>query len=85
MDAHSTTAKVGVVKNGQDVHAAQVTVVVQLRGSVNRRAQVIRIDQYLGWVRVLKARYPEAEFHSCARCIESLKPRSLDSRRRMTA
>ncbi|MBM3867154.1 MAG: IS110 family transposase [Verrucomicrobia bacterium] len=65
LEANSTTAKVGVVKIGQDLHAAQVTVVVQLDGSVPRRAQVIRIEQYLGWVRALRARYPEAKFHSC--------------------
>ena len=55
LEANSTTAKVGVVKIGQDLHAAQVTVVVQLDGSVPRRAQVIRIEQYLGWVRALRA------------------------------
>jgi transposase len=54
-----------VVKIGQDLHAAQVTVVVQLDGSVPRRAQVIRMEEYLGWVRALRERYRGAEFHSC--------------------
>lgn len=64
-NTNSTTAKVEVVKLGQDLHAKQVTVVVQLDGSVPQRAQVISIEAYLGWVERLQKQYSQAQFHSC--------------------
>jgi len=54
-----------VVKLGQDVHARQITVVVQLDGSLPKRAQVIASDAYVAWVKRLQAQYPRAQFHSC--------------------
>lgn len=59
------SAKVEVVKLGQDVHARQITVVVQLDGSLPKRAQVIVTDAYLAWVKRLKAQYPHAKFYAC--------------------
>jgi transposase len=64
-DTNTAAAKVEVVKLGQDLHARQVTVVVQLDGSVPQRAQVIVVEEYLGWVGRLQRKYPNARFHSC--------------------
>jgi len=64
-NTNTAEAKVEVVKLGQDLHAAQVTVVVQLDGSVPKHAQVIPIDAYLDWVKRLQAKYPQAQLHSC--------------------
>ncbi|MFA5265446.1 MAG: IS110 family transposase, partial [Opitutaceae bacterium] len=54
-----------VVKLGQDLHAAQATVAVQLDGSLPKRAQVILIGRYIAWVKALQAEYPNAKFYSC--------------------
>lgn len=64
-DKNAASAKVEVIKLGQDLHAAQVTVVVQLDGSLPKRAQRIAVEEYLGWIRELKGTYPKARFHSC--------------------
>jgi transposase len=65
VDTNTAAAKVEVVKLGQDLHARQVTVVVQLDGSIPQRAQVIPVEQYLAWVGRLQKKYPQARFHSC--------------------
>lgn len=65
VSVNTATTKVEVVKIGQDLHATQVTVVVQLDGSVPRPAQVIPIDAYRDWVKALRAQHPRAKFHSC--------------------
>lgn len=64
-DPNTATAKIEVVKLGQDLHARQVTVVVQLDGSVPQRAQVIAVEDYLAWVGRLQQKYPTARFYSC--------------------
>jgi transposase len=64
-DTNTAAAKVEVVKLGQDLHARQVTVVVQLDGSIPQRAQVIPVEQYLAWVGRLRKKYPKARFYSC--------------------
>ncbi|NBS67201.1 MAG: hypothetical protein EBT33_23225, partial [Betaproteobacteria bacterium] len=65
VSVNTATTKVEVVKIGQDLHATQVTVVVQLDGSVPRPAQVIPIDAYRDWVKALQVQHPRAKFHSC--------------------
>jgi transposase len=64
-DPKTAAAKVEVVKLGQDLHAKQVTVVVQLDGSVPQPARVIPIDAYLAWVQRLQKQYANARFQAC--------------------
>lgn len=64
-ETNTAETKVEVVKLGLDLHARQVTVVVQLDGSIPQRAQVIPVDQFLSWVERLQKKYPQARFHSC--------------------
>jgi transposase len=56
---------VKTIKLGQDLHASQVTVVVQLDGSVPQPAQRIATERYVGWVRQLQAKHPGAAIHAC--------------------
>lgn len=60
-----TLSKVEVIKLGQDVHARQVTVVVQFDGSVPKPAIKVSMDHYLDWVRNLVAQYPGAKIYAC--------------------
>lgn len=61
----TASAKVEVVKLGQDQHAAQITVVVQLDDSLPERARVVPTELYVAWLKRLKALYPQARFYSC--------------------
>lgn len=63
--AVAAAAKVEVIKLGQDVHAKQVTVVVQLDGATPQPAQRITVEKYLGWVGALMRRHPRAKVVSC--------------------
>lgn len=64
-DQNTATAKAEVVLLGQDVHASQITVVVQVDGSMPRHARQIRVEEYLAWIKKLRAQYPKARFYSC--------------------
>jgi transposase len=59
------SAKVEVIKLGQDVHAAQVVVVVQRDGCPPQPAQKIATDRYLSWVKQLQLKYPGAQLYAC--------------------
>lgn len=59
------SSKVEVIKLGQDVHAAQITVVMQLDGSVPKPAVKVPAAQYLAWIDKLREQYPNARFYSC--------------------
>lgn len=59
------SAKVEVIKLGQDVHAAQITVVIQLDGSVPKPAVKVPTARYLDWIDRLQQRYPQARISSC--------------------
>lgn len=61
----AAAAKIEVIKLGQDVHAKQVTVAVQLDGATPQPAQRIAVEKYLGWVGALMKRYPGAKVVSC--------------------
>ena len=61
----ASATKVEVIKLGQDVHAKQVTVVVQLDGATPQPAQKIAVEKYLGWVGTLIKRHPGAKVISC--------------------
>jgi transposase len=61
----SAAAKVAVIKLGQDVHAAHVVVAVQLDGCPPQPAQRIETEKYVGWVKQLKEKHPQATIHSC--------------------
>jgi len=61
----ATAAKVEVIKLGQDVHAKQVTVAVQLDGATPQPAQKIAVEKYLGWVATLRRRHPGARLVAC--------------------
>ena len=59
------SSKVEVIKLGQDVHARQVTVVVQLDGSVPKPALKVSMEHYVEWVKKLAEQHPGAKIHSC--------------------
>lgn len=59
------SAKVEVIKLGQDLHAASVVVTVQMDGCPPQPAQRIATEKYLGWVRLAQQRHPEARIVSC--------------------
>ena len=59
------SSKVEVIKLGQDVHAAQITVVGQFDGSVPKPALKIPTDEYLDWVKRLQEQHPQAKIHAC--------------------
>ena len=61
----SGSSKVELIKLGQDVHAAQITVVVQFDGSVPKPAARIPTGMYLAWVQKLAAQHPNAKIVSC--------------------
>jgi transposase len=54
-----------VIKLGQDLHAANVVVKVQLDDSVPQPAQKIAIELYPQWLRKLRLRHPDAKFYAC--------------------
>ena len=56
---------IATIKLGQDLHASQVTVVVQLDGSVPQPAQRVATERYVGWVRQLQRKYPGAAIYAC--------------------
>ena len=58
-------SKVEVIKLGQDVHAGQITVVVQMDGSVPKPGVKVATAEYLEWVKKLMAQHPQAKVHSC--------------------
>jgi transposase len=58
-------SKVEVIKLGEDVHAASITVVMQLDGCPPQPAQKIATERYVAWVRELKAKYPGAKIYAC--------------------
>jgi transposase len=60
-----TSSKVEVIKLGQDVHAAQITVVVQYDGSVPKPAVRVPTEQYLAWIDRLRGEHPQARIYSC--------------------
>jgi hypothetical protein len=84
--AAAAAAKVEVIKLGQDVHAKQVTVAVQLDGATPQPAQKIAVEKYLGWVGALIRRHPGAEVVACYEAgpcgyVREARPRlSLDTR-----
>lgn len=53
-----------VILLGQDVHAATITVEVQLDGRVAQPPQKIPTEKYLAWVQQLQARHPQAKLHA---------------------
>lgn len=59
------SSKIEVIKLGQDVHAAQITVVVQYDGSVPKPAVRVPTEQYLAWIDRLRAEHPQARIYSC--------------------
>jgi transposase len=61
----AATAKVEVIKLGQDVHAKQVTVAVQYDGATPQPGQKIKVEEYLGWVGALMRRHPGAKVVAC--------------------
>jgi len=58
-------AKVEVIKLGQDVHAAQITVVVQVDSSVPKPAARVPVAAYLDWIDNLVRQHPQAKIYSC--------------------
>ena len=60
-----TSSKVEVIKLGQDVHAGQVTVVVQFEGSVPKPAHKVPTEHYVEWVKKLAEQHPGAKIYSC--------------------
>lgn len=62
---NAAQSKVEVIKLGQDVHAGQITVVVQFDGSVPKPGVKIATAEYLEWVKQLRAEHPGAKVHSC--------------------
>lgn len=62
---NAALSKVEVIKLGQDVHAAQITVVGQFDGSVPKPALKIPTDEYLDWVKRLKEQHPKTRIHAC--------------------
>ena len=54
-----------MIKLGQDVHKAQITVVVQYDGSVPKPAVKVPAEAYVEWVERLKSEHPKAKIHSC--------------------
>ena len=63
--AKANIAAVKTIKLGQDLHASQVTVVVQLDGSVPQPAQRIATERYVGWVRQLQEKHPGTKICAC--------------------
>src|SRR5687767_382367 len=63
--SNSSLAKVEVIKLGQDVHAASITVVTQLDGCAQQPAQKVATEHYLAWIEQLKGKYPGAKIYSC--------------------
>jgi transposase len=61
----ASATKVEVIKLGQDVHAKQVTVAVQLDGATPQPAQKIPVEKYLAWVGALMRRHPGAHLVAC--------------------
>lgn len=59
------SSKVEVIKLGQDVHAAQITVVVQYDGSVPKPAVRVPTEHYLAWIDRLRGEHPQARIYSC--------------------
>lgn len=59
------SAKVEVIKLGQDMHAAQITVVVQYDGSVPKPAVQVPTGRYLEWIDRLREQHPQAQIYSC--------------------
>ena len=64
-NANEESAKVDVIKLGVDLHAAKAVVTAQLDGCPQQPAQKIATDEYLDWVRQLKAKHPAAKIYSC--------------------
>jgi transposase len=58
-------SNVSCVKLGLDVHAASVTVTVQLDGSAYQPAQRVRTEELCGWVAKLQDRHAGAKVHAC--------------------
>jgi transposase len=61
----TASAKVEVIKLGQDLHARHVVVAVQLDGCPPQPAQRIATERYIGWIEQLKTKYPQAQIHAC--------------------
>src|SRR3954468_20824916 len=62
---NTTSAKVEVIKLGQDLHAANVMVTVYLDGCPPQPPQRIAIEKYWAWLEQLKAKYAGAKIYSC--------------------
>src|SRR4029078_8707786 len=58
-------SKVEEIGLGIDLHAAKAVVSIQLDGCPPQPPQRIATDQFLGWVRQPKQKYPEAKVRSC--------------------
>jgi transposase len=56
---------VGEITLGLDLHATQTVVTAQLDASAPQPTQRIRTEEFAGWVRRLKERYPAARIYSC--------------------
>src|SRR3954466_5364065 len=61
----TTSAKVEVIKVGQDLHASNVVVTVYLDGCPPQPPQRIVIEKYWAWLEQLKAKYAGAKIYSC--------------------
>lgn len=64
-DMNCASAKVEVIKLGQDLHAATVVVTVQLDGCPPQPAQKIATERYVSWVEQLKKKHPGAKIFAC--------------------
>jgi transposase len=62
---NTASAKVEVIKLGQDLHAAHVVVAVQLDGCPPQPAQKVATERYVAWVKQLRAKHPEAKIYGC--------------------
>ncbi len=59
------SAKVEVIKLGQDVHSVHVVVAVQLDGCPSQPPQKITTDTYVAWVKQLQQKHPGAKIYAC--------------------
>jgi transposase len=59
------SAKVEVIKLGQDLHSVHVVVAVQLDGCPSQPPQKITTDTYVAWVKQLQKKHPGAKIYAC--------------------
>lgn len=61
----SANAGVERITVGADLHSMKVVATLQLDGSAPQPTQRIPTDEYVGWMRGLKERYPGAQIYAC--------------------